>query len=390
MRIRQLESILVDLPTIRAHRLANQMVTRLTLVVLRLRTDDGLEGLGEATTIGGLSYGEEAPETIKVVLDEYVAPLLVGQDAGAVGTLMASLARQIRGNRLAKSAVETALLDLKGQFLGVPVSDLFGGARTETLEVAWGLATGDPDADLAEAEEMLAEGRHRLFKIKVGARDPNADVARVEAVIGAIGTRARVRIDANQAWDEPVARRAIERLEAAGVELIEQPVARHDHAALARLSRRFSVPLMADEAVATPADAFVLAQARACDVFALKIAKSGGLSATAQVAAVAAAAGIQLYGGTMLEGTIGTLASAHLFAALPQPLAYGTELFGPLLLQDDVVTERPAYADFALKVPRKPGLGVRLDEDKLASYRRDRRRTHVQVPANAAERCGGS
>jgi muconate cycloisomerase len=107
------------------------------------------------------------------------------------------------------------------------VSDLFGGARTETLEVAWGLATGDPDADLAEAEEMLAEGRHRLFKIKVGARDPNADVARVEAVIGAIGTRAGVRIDANQAWDEPVARRAIERLEAAGVELIEQITA-HD------------------------------------------------------------------------------------------------------------------------------------------------------------------
>jgi muconate cycloisomerase len=307
-----------------------------------------------------------------------------------VGLLLALIERHVRGNRLAKSAVETALLDLKGQLLGVPVSDLFGGARTETLEVAWTLATGDPHADLAEAEQVLAEGRHRLFKIKVGAGDPEADLARVEAVVAALGTRAYVRIDANQAWDEPVARRAIERLEAAGVELIEQPVARHDHAALARLSRRFSVPLMADEAVATPADAFVLAQARACDVFALKIAKSGGLSATAQVAAVAAAAGIQLYGGTMLEGTIGTLASAHLFAALPQPLAYGTELFGPLLLQDDIVTEGPAYADFKLRVPAKAGLGARLDEDKLAFYRRDRRRTHLQVPANAGERHGGS
>jgi muconate cycloisomerase len=169
------------------------------------------------------------------------------------------------------------------------------------------------------------------------------------------------------------------------VELIEQPVAQHDHAALARLSRRFRVPLMADEALATPADAFTLARVRACDVFALKIAKSGGLSATARVAAVAEAAGIQLYGGTMLEGTIGTLASAHLFAALPQPLAYGTELFGPLLLEDDVVAERPAYADFALSVPRKPGLGVGLDEDKLAFYRRDRREKQVQVPASAAE-----
>jgi muconate cycloisomerase len=390
VRIRQLESILVDLPTIRAHRLANQTVTRHTLVVLRLQTDDGLEGLGEATTIGGLSYGEEGPETIKVVLDEYIAPLLVGQYSGAVGTLMALLERHVRGNRLAKSAVETALLDLKGQLLGVPVSDLFGGARTETLEVAWGLATGNPAADLAEAEQVLADGRHRLFKIKVGAGDPEVDVARVEAVAAALGTRARVRVDANQAWDEPVARRAIERLEAAGVELIEQPVVRHDHAALARLSRRFRVPLMADEAVATPADAFTLAQVRACDVFALKIAKSGGLSATARVAAVAEAAGIQLYGGTMLEGTIGTLASAHLFAALPQPLAYGTELFGPLLLQDDVVTEGPAYADFTLSVPAKPGLGVCLDEAKLAFYRRDRHKTNLQLPANAAESCGGT
>jgi muconate cycloisomerase len=385
MRIRQLESILVDLPTIRAHRLANQTVTRQTLVILRLQTDDGLEGLGEATTIGGLSYGGEAPETIKIVLDAYVAPLFVGQDAGAVGTLMALLERHVKGNRLAKSAVETALLDLKGQLLDVPVSDLFGGARTDRLEVAWGLATGDPDADLTEAEQLLADGRHRLFKIKVGAGDPEADVARVEAVAAGLGARARVRIDANQAWDEPVARRVIERFEAAGVELIEQPVAQHDHAALARLSRRFRVPLMADEAVATPADAFMLAQARACDVFALKIAKSGGLSATARVAAVAEAAGIQLYGGTMLEGAIGTLASAHLFAALPQPLAYGTELFGPLLLEDDVVTERPAYADFALSVPRKPGLGVGLDEDKLAFYRRDRREKQVQMPASAAD-----
>lgn len=215
MRIRQFESILVDLPTIRAHRLANQTVTRQTLLVLRLRTDDGLKGLGEATGIGGLSYGEEAPETIKVILDTYVAPLLVGQDAGAVGRLMACLDRQVRGNRLAKSAVETALLDLKGQRLGVPVSDLFGGARTGRLEVAWGLATGDADADLAEAEQALAEGRHRLFKIKVGAGEPEADVKRVEALAEGLEARARLRIDANQAWDEPVARRTIERLEAA-------------------------------------------------------------------------------------------------------------------------------------------------------------------------------
>jgi muconate cycloisomerase len=372
MRIRELETILVDLPTIRPHRLANQTVTFQTLVILRLRTDEGLEGLGEATTIGGMSYGEEAPETIKVALDTYIAPLIVGRDPRRIGETMALVERHVKGNRLAKSALETALLDLTASTLGVPVSALFGGARTDTLEVAWGLATGDAARDREEAERVLEAGRHRLFKIKVGAGDHRADTDRVAAVKKALGERASVRIDANQAWDEPTARQAISRLEVAGVDLIEQPVKRHDHAALRRLSQRFSVPLMADEAVSTPADALALAREHNCDVFALKIAKSGGLTETAKVAAIAEAAGIALYGGTMLEGSIGTLASAHLFATLPQPLSFGTELFGPLLLKDDIVTERPAYRDFSIEVPSVPGLGVMIDEDKLAFYRRDR------------------
>jgi muconate cycloisomerase len=140
---------------------------------------------------------------------------------------------------------------------------------------------------------------------------------------------------------------------------------------------------MADEAVATPADAFELARERDCDVFALKIAKSGGLTETAKVAAIAEAAGIALYGGTMLEGSIGTLASAHLFATLPQPLAFGTELFGPLLLRDDIVIERPAYENFTIKVPTTPGLGIAIDEDKLAFFRRDRASRTVSVPPSA-------
>lgn len=380
MKIDQIEAILVDLPTIRAHKLARQTVMAQTLVILRVRTDDGIEGLGEATTIGGLSYGEESPESTKLTIDHYAAPLLIGLDPCAVNAAMALLDRHIVGNRLAKSAIETALLDIKGKVLGVPVSDLFGGAQTASLEVGWGLATGDADKDIAEAERVLEQRRHRFFKIKVGTGDLDADIRRVAAIKMALGDRASVRIDANQAWDEHSARRAIAAFEAAGVDLIEQPVARHDHAALRRLSRRFRVPLMADEAVSTPSDAFDLASTRACDVFALKIAKSGGLSGAAAVAAVAAAAGISLYGGTMLEGAIGSIASAHLFATLPQPLAFGTELFGPLLLADDVVTERPQYKDFSLILPRQPGLGVALDEDKLAHYRRDRAKT-IAPPA---------
>src|SRR5690606_8404980 len=103
------------------------------------------------------------------------------------------------------------------------------------------------------------------------------------------------------------------------------------------------------------------------------IAKSGGLLEMGRTAAVGDAAGMALYGGTMLEGSIGSIASAHGFASLPR-LNWGTELFGPLLLKDDVVATAPRYRDFALELPTGPGLGLVLDEDKLTFYRRDAER----------------
>jgi muconate cycloisomerase len=90
-----------------------------------------------------------------------------------------------------------------------------------------------------------------------------------------------------------------------------------------------------------------------------------------RAAAIADAAGVSLYGGTMLEGSVGSIASAHGFSALPQ-LAWGTELFGPLLLKDDIVTARPQYRDFDLHLPEGHGLGLNIDEDKLSFYRRDK------------------
>ncbi|PNU03182.1 muconate/chloromuconate family cycloisomerase [Novosphingobium guangzhouense] len=366
------DTFIVDVPTIRPHVLAMATMHGQSMVIVRLTDADGVEGLGEGTTIGGLSYGEESPESIKSAIDTYIVPVLETCDIAQVGATMAKVAKCVRGNHFAKCAVETALLDMAGKRLGVPVSELIGGGRVrDSLPVAWTLASGDTARDIAEGEAMLEARRHRIFKLKIGKRDVRDDVAHVGAICKALGDRASVRVDVNQNWTEAQAKLGMAMLADVGCDLVEQPIAGDDVAAMARLSTTQAVPLMADEALHGPRSALRIAAANAAGVFALKIAQSGGLFATAEVAAIGAAAGIGLYGGTMLEGSVGTIASAHVFATLPE-LAWGTELFGPLLQTEEILTEPLGYADFSLAVPTGPGLGIALDEDKVAFFRRDR------------------
>lgn len=367
--IESLEAIIVDLPTIRPHKLAMHTMQNQTLVILRLRCADGIEGIGEATTIGGLSYGNESPDSIKVNLDRHFAPLLIGQDASNINACMQRIDRVVKGNTFARSAVETALLDAQGKRLGLPVSEILGGRVRDSLEVAWTLASGDTRKDINEAEQMLEARRHRIFKLKIGAGEVNRDLAHVIAIKKALGERASVRVDVNQAWDEAVALRACRILGDNGIDLIEQPISRHNRGGQVRLNQSSPAPIMADESIECVEDAFNLARDGAAPVFALKIAKNGGPRAVLRTASIAEAAGIGLYGGTMLEGSVGTLASAHAFITLNK-LAWDTELFGPLLLTEEIVTEPPLYRDFQLHVPRLPGIGLTLDEERLARFRR--------------------
>lgn len=373
-----IETILLDLPTIRPHVLAMATMHAQTICLVRLTCSDGIVGLGEATTIGGLAYGPEAPETIKTAIDTYFAPLLAGQDATRPAAAMALVARHVAGNHFAKCAIETALLDAQGKRLGLPVSELLGGRRVDSLPVLWTLASGDTARDIAEAEQMLDTRRHDAFKLKIGKRPIDQDVAHVGAIKAALGDRASVRVDVNMAWDEPTARRGLAMLADAGCDLVEQPIIRHNRDGMARLVALGLVPVMADESLTGPASAMDFARAAAADVFAVKIEQSGGLDAARAVAQIGDAACIGLYGGTMLEGAIGTIASAHAFATFPS-LKWGTELFGPLLLTEEILERPLTYADFSLEVPAGPGLGIALDEDRVEHFRRDRTATQFAL-----------
>lgn len=265
-QIRAVETILVDVPTIRSH--------RLSVATMRAQTcwcasygSDGIVGLGEGTTIGRLAYGEESSESIKVNIDTYFAPLIACMDATRSGVVMAKLRENLQGNRFAQCALETALFDVQAQRMNVPLSELFGGRVTDAVEVAWTLASGDTGRDIDEAEQMLAMKRHRIFKLKIGARAVEDDVKHVAAIAQALDSGGEVRVDVNQAWSETEAIAAASRLADAGVTLIEQPVVAANRVGLKRFTSLARVPIMADEALRGPTDAFVLARDHAADVF---------------------------------------------------------------------------------------------------------------------------
>jgi len=367
--IREIIAEIVDLPIRRPHRFASQTMHRASHLLVRVRTEEGLEGIGEGTTPGGPWWGGESVETMKVVIDSYLAPALIGENATRIGRVLEKMDRVAARNAFAKAAVEMACHDVLGKALGVPLCDLLGGPLRDSLPVLWTLAAGDADKDVAEAEEKLAAGLHSRFKVKVGGGDVDAELERLARISGALGDRAQLTVDPNGSWDELKAMRALPRLAEIGVSLLEQPVPDWDLAGMARLTGAGLVPIMADECMRSVHDALAVVERRAAHVFSLKVLKSGGITRTQKTAAIAEAAGMRCFGGTSLETSVGTAASINLFCAVPN-LTEGCELFGPLLLADDVVEEPLEYRDFRVWRPKGPGLGVSLDEEKVEHYRR--------------------
>ena len=204
--------------------------------------------------------------------------------------------------------------------------------------------------------------------MKIGARPLEEDLRHTQAIKQALGPEISIRVDVNQAWDAATAVRGMAALQQIGIDLVEQPVPQWDRTALIRLSQRFTLPILADEAVADAHDGYALAAGGFTGAYALKIAKAGGPAQALKLAQVAQAAGVGVYGGTMLEGTLGTVASLHAWSTLK--LDWGSEMFGPLLLKDDVVTTPLRFANGHVSLPSGPGLGVDIDEDKLRFYRR--------------------
>ncbi len=369
MKITRVEPIPVTVPLKRglSARTAHGEHATSQFVLVKVHTDDGLVGLGEAT-ISALWSGETQAGTVSAIRD-YIEPAVRGKDPRDITAVRRAMDFVIKLNPFTKAAVEMALWDLAGKAAGVPVYRLLGGKVRDRVRVKLVLWAYDISTVRAMTERFLGWGVSCL-KVKVGL-DPESDVARVRAVRKLAGPDMALTIDANCGWTIAQARQSLRRLADVNLLLAEQPIPAGDPAALAELRRDSPVPIMADESVFTLQDAWHLANHRSADILSVYPGKHGGIAGTAEVVTVAKAAGLRCAIGSNLELGVGTAAMLHAAAALPEIDSdrFPADTIGPFYHDADLISKPLDLGPPHAAVPDGPGLGVELDEEQVKRYR---------------------
>jgi muconate cycloisomerase len=371
MKIQKIEAIPVRVP------LKAGMVTKTAhgdhhtsdYVVVKVHTDDGIVGLGEAT-VSALWSGETSRSTVAAI-DDLLGPALIGADPTRIMAIRKQMDFLIKLNPFTKSAIEMALWDIAGKALNVPVYRLLGGKVRDVIATKMMIGAFDLQRVRMLAEQFLEWGIGCL-KVKVGL-DLAGDLARVAAVREVAGPDVKLTVDANCGWNVATARVALERLRKYDLLLAEQPIGIGDNDAMAYLRSISPVPIMADESVFTLADAWNVTRTHAADIISVYPGKNGGISASMEIVHVAQSAGIVCHVGSNLELGIGSAAMLHLACAMPNidSATYPADVLGPHYHEHDLLTEPLALEPTGARVPEGPGLGVTLDEEQLRRFRVD-------------------
>ena len=366
MLITRLEAIPVRVPMRGRVAIASGEVASGSHVVIRIHTDTGLVGIGEASPIA--STDADTQGSIVAAVRERIGPRLQGLDPRALPQVLARLEAALPGNHCAKAGVDIALHDLVGKALGVPVYQLLGGrAHSEIANREIDVWIDEPQRMAEAARAAYADGV-RTFEIKIGT-DPVLDVERVRAVREATGAAALLRVDCNEGYAAGTALPALRRMEALGLQYIEQPLPRWDVEGMAALAAALDTPVCADQGAYTAHEVFRLLSRSAADLVCIKIGRSG-LAGAIQIQSVCEAAGVRCTMGSMLPLGIGA-AAIHHFGVHARNVdwrisgIYGRP--GDYYL-DDVVRGSTLDPDGAVRLADAPGLGIELDESALARY----------------------
>jgi L-alanine-DL-glutamate epimerase-like enolase superfamily enzyme len=300
----------LDVPMREPFAIAGGATTAVRNALVRVRLAGGAVGWGEAAPLAAFN-GETQPRVLRDVRS--AAGDLVGRDAADWRPLLATLDERLAGSGAARAALSMAVLDAWTRAIGIPLRRVFGGAAT-ALRSDVTVALVDPAVAARDARRIARLGVATI-KIKVGGA-LDEDEARVRAIASA-APRAALFLDANQGFDARGALRLLRRVRRAGIEprLFEQPVARDDWRGLADVHRLGRIRVIADESVASRADAMAMARRRCAQLVNVKLMKTGVLESW-EIATIARAAGLGLMIGAMVESPLALLAAAHFAAGL--------------------------------------------------------------------------
>lgn len=379
--VAKIETILVQLPTRRTHKWTglNEPIGRYLLV--KMTGTDGTVGWGEAPALkdwGGEfgRYFGESTAVVDLIIHRYLAPAVEGLSICRPAELHRKMDAVVKGYPYAKAAIDFAYYDLSGKVLGLPVHALLGGLLRENVAVTHSIGLLEIEEAVAEVRKVAQDGI-RTIKIKIGV-DVVRDIAIVKAIRQAAGPGIKLCVDANEGYKTPgQAIQAIREMESVGLIYVEQPVMGIER--IARVAQAIDPPVMADESAWNAHDVIQIIEQKAAQIVSIYTTKPGGLYRAMQVSAVCEAAGIICNVNGSVETGVGNLANVHLAAAAPAavlsnviPVSMAAEhqngRVGGIYYQDDFLAEPMEFVDGGIRVPTAPGMGLRINEEKIERY----------------------
>jgi len=368
VKIREIETIPLHLPFNSPFQIAAAKRDFLELLIIRIHTDQGVFGIGETQAWRRQGSAELLPNLMHSIHDQF-APRLIGRSPFEINAIMHDLNQTLYGSLYAQAAIGDALYDLVGKFLNVPVHALLGGKCRDAVRVGAVLSMKPTVEELVESAQGFYDRGFRHLGLKIGL-DPAADLRNAKALRDTFGDDIVLRVDANASMNFDAAKTLLQKLAPFDIDAAEQPVAIWDIDGLAALANAVDMPIMADESVSTDHSLLDVIKKRAATVVQTKTAKNGGIHYIRKLWALAQASGMRIYPGNHPSTSVATSAVAQMCASSPEPVMEGVFAVGVSgALADDIVENPIRPINGEIPVPDGPGLGITLDEDKLAKYR---------------------
>lgn len=342
-------------------RISSGTQSRRRIVLVELRSADGVVGWGECAAGEFPNYGPETPDTAWHALREWVAPRVLGRTFAGPQEIQPVLDENFRGHNMAKAAVEMGAWELTARAEGVSLSKMLGGTR-ERIQVGISLGIQDSPETLVVKVRAALERGYKKVKIKI---KPGADVEYVRAAREALGPEAPLMADANNAYSLADTS-SLEALDELGLMMIEQPLAWDDLLRHVVLQARMKTPICLDESITSvdrAADMLALGAGRIVNI---KPGRVGGFRQSLAIHDLCAEEGVPVWCGGMLESGVGRAHNVAL-ASLPNFTLPGDLSPSERYWERDIVTpewamDREGWIDVPVD---RPGMGVEPDLDRI-------------------------